>query len=232
MYRGREARTDDVLTKSFVTNSTSENFDQASSLASSLGFGGKGELGKNDKKQSPYEKSLTAFVFMSFGVFLLNQIHSFVQKTAGTHLKHMSNNETDASEGRALPWEKAEGPFTWYSPTKSDMIMTSEPSSLDILFKPPVSENLNTSSSSRENDTVSGRSSDMDDDNDAIVMWTGGQGHVNNMFRALLNIANAYTKDSPALECIWSLYCQDLDETAQQRGLYGVAARINRYVRQ
>lgn len=199
-------------------NNNTNNTTKTTSLATTAKDSAKNSV--EDKSESPYEKGLTAFVFMSFGVFLLNQIHSFVQKAADEHLKHhnLISNNTVVGEARALHWDEGEGPFSWYSP-RGPMLLTSESSSLDILFQPPVPPNTTFTSNSSE--FASGRSSDME-------ATTSAEGHVNNMFRALLNIGNAYAQDSPELECIWSLYCQDLDKTAQKQGLYGVAARINR----
>ncbi|CAL8104644.1 unnamed protein product [Orchesella dallaii] len=371
--------------RSSTTNATTSSSSPTASLFHD-GGGSSGGIGDLLKKRDPYETSLTAFVFMSFGVFLLNQIHSFVQKTS------LSNGNNSVATGRAF------GDFDWYSPN-GPMLITTESSSLDILFQPPpqplslsssegLSEKLQyegqnrqshhpkkeflttfpqQASGNRDNDTnnpmapgvlasyekialstapsnansttttvttttttvaptinssnnsfhsetakrnngaggeggggdiekrsvvVSSSSAGSERGLDSVRMiiplaqeenheapssstWSsssfgeqgkatnniirsssdvngeaGGGGatpadgdtssssrshednsfsstHVNNMFRALLNIVNAYTKDSQALECIWSLYCQDLDKTAGKNGLYGVAARIN-----
>lgn len=214
-YRGREAKMTEVEPVPIKENQHSRNMTVNVTSSDIAGKEGK----------TPYEKSLTSLVFMSFGVFLLNQIHNFVQKTADNQLaKHnlIGNSSRDASEGRALSWED-EGPFKWYSP-KGEMLMTTEPSSLDILFQPPISKNMTSDRVDNAAEPVSGRSSDFITKESA----TSTEDHVNNMFRAMLNIGNAYSQDSPALECIWSLYCQDLDNTSQKSGLYGVAARINR----
>ncbi|CAG7689170.1 unnamed protein product, partial [Allacma fusca] len=156
-----------------------------------------GSVGRN-----AYETSLTAFVFMSFGVFLLNQIHSFIAKDSIT-----GRNQ----EGRL---------FSLNSLQENE----DEESNLDILFNPPPlnwTEGL-TKFNSNRNETGSENSSASSSSNSFI-----NSSYVNNMFRALLNLINAYTKNSQVLECIWSLYCQDLDQTAGKQGLYGIAARIN-----
>ena len=125
---------------------------------------------------------------MSFGVFLLNQIHALIGKESSEGRK----------QGRQLNMN------------------TLEDSQLDLLFEPPpVHENDKTFENAKKESFSAEEST--------------SPGYVNNMFRALLNLVNAYTKDSQVLECIWSLYCQDLDKTSAKEGLYGIAARINRW---
>lgn len=56
--------------------------------------------------------------------------------------------------------------------------------------------------------------------------------------RAVVNLGRAYRRsvapgDSPrassnALDCIWTLYCRNLDKTARLNGPYGFLAKMNR----
>jgi len=130
---------------------------------------------------------------MSFGVFLLNQIHNLIGQTTST----------EGVEGRELRMVPSEG------------------TDLQILFNPPTLDN--TGENQRKTGTVETKSSGRNS------MGSSSSGSTaNNMFRAMLNLLNAYTKDSQALECIWAIYCEDLDKTSANEGLYGIAARINR----
>lgn len=172
----------------------------------------------------PYETSLTAFVFMTFGVFLLNQIHSFVQNS-GTRSHHHPRRADEDLAGRSL----LNGNLApWLLEPSSDtvpgelLLLKKEPSSLDILFEPSGSSEKSPASSKNGTSWKSeGRS--------YHEPAEFGEKHVNNLFRGLLNIGNAYAKDRTAVKCIWSLYCRDLDSTSKKEGLYGVAARINRF---
>lgn len=133
---------------------------------------------------------------MSFGVFLLNQIHKMV----GTSF-------SDGSEGRELSHN------------------TLEESPLSVLFNPPSSDIPEDRLVQRLGLGNSGKSQSR---NFVESSGTKSSDYYNNMFRAMLNLVNAYTKDSQALECIWAIYCEDLDKTSSSEGLYGIAARINR----
>lgn len=127
------------------------------------------------------ESSLPAFVFMSFGVFLLNQIQKLAGKSGGE----------GGRSGRELG--------------------SLSQSELQFLFDPPNSDGRNESETSVMNQEP------------AI------SGYGNNVFRAALNLINAYTKGDSALPCIWSHYCLELDKAAREDGsLYATAARINR----
>lgn len=168
--------------------------------------------------RNTYESSLAAFVFMSFGVFLLNQIHNLIGK--------------DKFQGRAFG-------------QNYDNFLT-EDSELDLLFQPPPfasQDNNNNNSTTIISDSEINESNDDDgiemmrminndnkSANNLSSSLTSSPAYMNNMFRAFLNLINAYTKDPQALECIWSLYCEDLDKTSAKDGLYGIAARINRLV--
>jgi hypothetical protein len=65
-----------------------------------------------------------------------------------------------------------------------------------------------------------------------FVEFVGGS------LRAVLNLGRAYRGsmapgDSPragtnALDCIWTLYCRNLDKTARLNGPYGFLAKMNR----
>lgn len=210
-------------------------------------------IAPNNKNSTvtPYDSSLTAFIFMSFGVFLLNQIHSFVQKSSAASMSNSNGNKLDdggpghgAALGRALlghdifdwfvePLKNLEdGVTTGKNNPANSLLFSREPSSLDILFQEPKPEPRllpGTPSNSNGNGSDPGGEWSGRSVNGKNVDSFSSSQHVNNMFRAFLNIANAYTRNSEAMECIWSLYCKDLDVTAGKRGLYGVAARINRY---
>jgi len=63
---------------------------------------------------------------------------------------------------------------------------------------------------------------------------------VNGSLRAVLNLGRAYRRSvasgdssrasSNALDCIWTLYCRNLDKTARLNGPYGFLAKMNRCV--
>lgn len=170
------------------------------------------------------ENSLSAFVFMSFGVFLLNQIHNFM----GTS----TSGEENTRQGRRLDY------------TMGD-------SQLNFLFEPPPAP-LETTKFTNISDNVAPTPSHIVTGSSVTTNFDGHENtktgflptlptpdpgnssnlanYVNNMFRAGINLVNAYTKDTQALDCIWSKYCQDLDKTAAEHGsLYSIAARINRW---
>jgi len=160
--------------------------------------------------RNAYENSLSAFVFMSFGIFLLKQIHNFAGGgTFGT---------TQTVKGRSFE--------------DSNLLEESE---LNILFQQPngtqslkinPEENLDKlgNNGKLDNGTVMREMNLNSTSNTSVSSDT-----MNNMFRAALNLVNAYTKSDEGVECIWSMYCQDLDKTAAKQGsMYSMAARINR----
>lgn len=61
---------------------------------------------------------------------------------------------------------------------------------------------------------------------------------VNSMLRAILNLNKAYRSSAAAgrsrgagpstMDCIWTLYCRNLDKTAKLQGPYGFLAKMNR----
>jgi len=58
---------------------------------------------------------------------------------------------------------------------------------------------------------------------------------VNGSLRAVFNLGRAYRRSvesgsSSPLDCIWTLYCRNLDKTAKLRGPYGFLAKMNRCV--
>lgn len=64
---------------------------------------------------------------------------------------------------------------------------------------------------------------------------------INGGLRAVLNLSKAYkssttrsnarsTSTGSTLDCIWTLYCRNLDKTAKLHGPYGFLAKMNRYV--
>ncbi|KAK7571883.1 hypothetical protein V9T40_014355 [Parthenolecanium corni] len=64
---------------------------------------------------------------------------------------------------------------------------------------------------------------------------------INGGLRAVLNLSKAYksstsksnarsTSSGSTLDCIWTLYCRNLDKTAKLHGPYGFLAKMNRYV--
>ena len=150
-------------------------------------------LGRN-----AYETSLTAFVFMSFGVFLLKQIETVGEEENNDVLGRNQRGNPNSSPG--------------------------ESSDLSLLFDPPVM-----------NWTVFINSTKLGQNGTQEHQWivdtngTMSTRYINSLFRGAANLVNAYTKDTDVLECIWSLYCQELDKTSAKDGLYGIAARINRY---
>jgi hypothetical protein len=159
---------------------------------------------------------------MSFGVFLLKQIHSFSGGEA------LSSSE-QVVQGRNF--------------VDTNML---EPSDIDILFEQPNSykydeqntaaadnsgeiRNENKSFGKVQEQITNTNTSMKDREQNATSKNSTSSPEMNNMFRAALNLVNAYTKSDRGLECVWSLYCQDLDKTAAKKGsMYSLAARINR----
>lgn len=68
-------------------------------------------------------------------------------------------------------------------------------------------------------------------------MLTEALEFVNSMLRAVLNLNKAYRSAGMArsvgpntMDCVWTLYCRNLDKTAKLQGPYGFLAKMNRYV--
>lgn len=66
-------------------------------------------------------------------------------------------------------------------------------------------------------------------------MLTEALEFVNSMLRAILNLNKAFRSSSMArsagpntMDCIWTLYCRNLDKTAKLEGPYGFLAKMNR----
>lgn len=69
-------------------------------------------------------------------------------------------------------------------------------------------------------------------------MLTEALEFVNSMLRAILNLNKAYRSSAAAgrsrqtgpstMDCIWTLYCRNLDKTAKLQGPYGFLAKMNR----
>jgi hypothetical protein len=91
---------------------------------------------------------------------------------------------------------------------------------------------------SQEPASRTGKEDTEDDDNKSVLQEF--MEFVIGSLRAVLNLGRAYRRSvasgdslrasSNALDCIWTLYCRNLDKTARLHGPYGFLAKMNRCV--
>jgi len=148
--------------------------------------------------QAVYERSLSSLLFLSMGIFLLNSVNELVD---GGNLPNAG-----AGQARSLPTNRALESLAKETGGHEELLALFNTSAFDVF-------------SHGGDSAATGLQQLLDTAQPASA--------VNSYVRLVMNLMNAYTRDTEEFECIYTAYCHELNQQAKLQGMASSVAKIN-----